>query len=192
MAETPYQTPPPPRRSASEAETETMKYWCYCCNKRVSIETMANLLDIVCHECKNGFVESIPAASYPQSNPPSRFSDQSCEEVVPPSLPQNPMPDDNFFKIEMDGKHRLLDVVNAVEGSTKCDLDESRFRAVAILDLVFLVHVMFVLLIVMVTYAVVAKFVGIRRLGSYEALSNTAPFSDHNHIQMKALSGTQA
>ncbi|KAM1079119.1 hypothetical protein ACFX2B_013720 [Malus domestica] len=213
MAETPYQTPPPPPpRSASEAETETMKYWCYCCNKRVSIETMANLPDIVCHECKNGFVESIPAASYPQSNPPSRSSDQvdnptlgspflqvlrliaqeSREEIVPPSLPQNPMPDDNFFKIEMDGKHQLLDVVNAVEGSTKCDLDESRFRAVAILDLVFLVHVIFVLLIVMVTYAVIAKFVGIRRLGSYKALSNTAPFSDHNHIQMKALSGTQA
>ncbi|KAM0954633.1 hypothetical protein ACFX2I_023074 [Malus domestica] len=91
-----------------------------------------------------------------------------------------------------EGCHRLLDVVNAVEGSTKCDLDESRFRAVAILDLVFLVHVMFVLLIVMVTYAVVAKSVGIRRLGSYEALPNAAPSSDHNHIQMKALSGTQA
>ncbi|KAM2878368.1 hypothetical protein FF1_013979 [Malus domestica] len=136
MAETPYQTSPPPR-SASEAETETMKYWCYCFNKRVSIETMANLSDIVCHECKNDFVESIPAASYPQSNPPSRSSDQvhnptlgspflqvlrliaqeSREEIVPLSLPQNPMPDDNFFKIEMDGKHRLLDVVNAVEGS---------------------------------------------------------------------------
>ncbi|KAM1009107.1 hypothetical protein ACFX13_045426 [Malus domestica] len=92
-----------------------------------------------------------------------------------------------------EGCHKLLDVVIGVEGSTKCDLDESRFRAVAILDLVFLVHVMFVLLIVMVTYAVVAKFVGIRRLGSYEVLPNAAPSSDHNnHIQMKALSGTQA
>ncbi|KAM1010774.1 hypothetical protein ACFX2C_046213 [Malus domestica] len=91
-----------------------------------------------------------------------------------------------------EGCHRLLDMVNAIEGSTKCDLDESRFRAVAILDLVFLVHVMFVLLIVIVTYAVVAKSVGIRRLGSYEALPNAAPSSDHNHIQMKALSGTQA
>ncbi|CAN6682852.1 unnamed protein product [Malus baccata var. baccata] len=122
MAETPSQTPPPPR-SASEAETETMEYWCYHCNKRVSIETVANLPDIVCHECKNGFVESIRAASYPQSDPPSRSSDQvddptlgspflqvlrliaqaSREEDAPLSLPQNPMPDDDFFRIEMDG-----------------------------------------------------------------------------------------
>ncbi|PQQ20872.1 uncharacterized protein Pyn_22196 [Prunus yedoensis var. nudiflora] len=64
-----------------------------------------------------------------------------------------------------EGCHRLLDVVSGVEGSTKCDLDESRFRA----------------------------SVGIRRLGSYEALPNAVPSSDHNnHIQMKALSGTQA
>ncbi|TQD87138.1 hypothetical protein C1H46_027278 [Malus baccata] len=175
MAETPYQTLPPPR-SASEVEMETMKYWCYRCNKRVSIETMANLPDIVCHECKNGFVELILAASYLQSNRPSWSSDQV----------DNPTLGSPFLQ------HRLLDVVNAVEGYTKCDLDESRFRAVAILDLMFLVHVMFVLLIVMVTYAVVAKFVGIHRLGSYEALPNTAPSSDHNHIQMKALSDTQA
>ncbi|PRQ50848.1 hypothetical protein RchiOBHm_Chr2g0137761 [Rosa chinensis] len=86
-----------------------------------------------------------------------------------------------------EGCHKLLDVVNGVEGSTKCDLDESKFRAVAILDLVFLVHVMFVLLIVMVTYAMTAKSVGIRRMGSYEALPN-----DNSHIQMKSLSGTQA
>ncbi|KAL4355357.1 hypothetical protein GQ457_06G034240 [Hibiscus cannabinus] len=89
-----------------------------------------------------------------------------------------------------EGCHKLLDVVSGVEGSTKCDLDESRLRAVAILDLVFVVHVMFVVIIVMTTYALVAKTVGTRRLGSYEALpSNSA---DNNHIQMKALAGTQA
>lgn len=89
-----------------------------------------------------------------------------------------------------EGCHRLLDVVSGVEGSTKCDLEESRLRAVAILDLVFVVHVMFVVVIVMVTYAVVAKSVGIRKLGSYEALPTAA--TDSNHIQMKALTGTQA
>lgn len=87
-----------------------------------------------------------------------------------------------------EGCHRLLDVVKGVEGSTKCDLEDSRLRAVAILDLVFLIHVMFVLVIVMVTYAVIAKTVGIRRAGSYEALSTGEP----NHFQMKALEGTQA
>ncbi|KAI4348405.1 hypothetical protein L6164_009132 [Bauhinia variegata] len=94
-----------------------------------------------------------------------------------------------------EGCHRLLDVVNGVEGSTKCDLDDSKFRAVAILDLVFLVHVIFVVLIVMITYAGVAKSVGMRKLGSYEALPNSASPPDghhHSHIQMKALTGTQA
>ncbi|PRQ54370.1 hypothetical protein RchiOBHm_Chr2g0176701 [Rosa chinensis] len=91
-----------------------------------------------------------------------------------------------------EGCHKLLDVVSGVEGSTKCDLDESRFRAVAILDLLFLVHVMFVLLIMLVVHAVVAKSVGIRKLASYEALPTAVPDNNHNHIQMKALSGTQA
>lgn len=89
-----------------------------------------------------------------------------------------------------EGCHRLLDVVNGVEGSTKCDLEESSLRAVAILDLAFLVHVMFVMFIMMVVYAVVAKSFGIRRLGSYEALPTAS--HDHNHIQLKSLSGTQA
>ncbi|XP_021298008.1 uncharacterized protein LOC110426982 [Herrania umbratica] len=89
-----------------------------------------------------------------------------------------------------EGCHKLLDVVSGVEGSTKCDLDESRLRAVAILDLVFVVHAMFVVIIVMLTYALVAKTVGMRRLGSYEALPTNA--ADSNHIQMKALTGTQA
>ncbi|KAF5197859.1 plant viral-response family protein [Thalictrum thalictroides] len=87
-----------------------------------------------------------------------------------------------------EGCHRLLDVVKGVEGSTKCDLEDSRLRAVAILDLVFVIHVMFVVIIVMVTYAMVAKSVGIRRVGSYEALST----GEVNHFQLKALEGTQA
>ncbi|KDP41885.1 hypothetical protein JCGZ_26903 [Jatropha curcas] len=89
-----------------------------------------------------------------------------------------------------EGCHRLLDVMTGVEGSTKCDLDESTLRAVAILDLMFVVHVTFVVLIVIVTFAVVAKTSGIRKLGSYEALPTSA--ADSNHIQMKALTGTQA
>lgn len=94
-----------------------------------------------------------------------------------------------------EGCHKLLDVVSGVEGSTKCDLEDSKLRAVAILDLFFLVHVLFVLLIVMITYAAVAKTVGgIRGFGSYEALP-TVDFQHahtHNHIQMKSMSGNQA
>ncbi|PON50508.1 hypothetical protein TorRG33x02_314340 [Trema orientale] len=102
-----------------------------------------------------------------------------------------------------EGCHRLLDVVSGVEGSTKCDLQESSLRAVAILDLALLLHVLFVFLILMLTYALVSKTLGgggVRRFGasSYEALPTAAPASasalvlDHNHIQMKSMSGTQA
>ncbi|KAK1369808.1 Plant viral-response family protein [Heracleum sosnowskyi] len=98
-----------------------------------------------------------------------------------------------------EGCHKLLDVVSGVEGSTRCDLDDSKFRAVAILDLMFLVHVFFVMLIVLIVYALVTKTVGVRssRFGSYEALptvvsASTSTITDSNHIQMKALTGTQA
>ncbi|KAF7136488.1 hypothetical protein RHSIM_Rhsim08G0037800 [Rhododendron simsii] len=95
-----------------------------------------------------------------------------------------------------EGCHKQLDVASGVEGSTICDLDYSKLRAVAILDLVFVIHVMFVVVIVMVTYAAVVKTVGIRaRFGSYEALPTAAAVvsaTDSNHIQMKALTGTQA
>ncbi|MED6120477.1 hypothetical protein PIB30_021146 [Stylosanthes scabra] len=94
-----------------------------------------------------------------------------------------------------EGCHRLLDVVNGVEGSTQCDLDESKLRAVAILDLAFLLQVVFVVVVVFATYAIVAKSVGARRLGSYEALPTNSNSGDANHqsvVQMKALAGTQA
>ncbi|XP_023739728.1 uncharacterized protein LOC111887814 [Lactuca sativa] len=93
-----------------------------------------------------------------------------------------------------DGCHKLLDVVSGVEGSTKCDLEDSKLRATAILDLVFVVYVLFVVLILIVTYAVTAKVVGVRRFGSYEAIptSSGSSVADPNHIQMKALTGTQA
>lgn len=92
-----------------------------------------------------------------------------------------------------DGCHKLLDVVSGVEGSTKCDLEDSKLRATAILDLVFVVYVLFVLLILIVTYAVTSKVVGVRRFGTYEALpTSSGAATDTNHIQMKAMIGTQA
>lgn len=96
-----------------------------------------------------------------------------------------------------EGCHKLLDVVSGVEGSTKCDLDESKLRAAAILDLIFLIHVFLVMVVVLVIYAAVANAVGVRsRYGSYEALPSvvvpSTSAADANHIQMKALTGTQA
>lgn len=90
-----------------------------------------------------------------------------------------------------EGCHKLLDVVSGVEGSTKCDLDDSKLRAIAILDLVFVLHVFFVMVIFLVVYTALAKTLGIRsRFGSYEALPNAAV--DSNHIQLKSMAGTQA
>lgn len=90
-----------------------------------------------------------------------------------------------------EGCHKLLDVVSGVEGSTKCDLEDTKLRAEAILDLIFVVHVLFVLLVFLVVYSAIAKTLGIRsRYGSYESLPNATV--DSNHIQLKAMSGTQA
>ncbi|XP_058102723.1 uncharacterized protein LOC131246528 [Magnolia sinica] len=95
-----------------------------------------------------------------------------------------------------DGCHRLLDVVRGIEGSTKCDLEESQLRAMAILDLVFVFHVVFVAVIVLVVYAVMARAAGVRRVGSYEALPTSLvpamAVVGSNHVQMKALTNTQA
>lgn len=92
-----------------------------------------------------------------------------------------------------EGCHKLLDVVGGVDGSTKCEIDESRLRAVAILDLMLCVYVFVVVVIVFAVYAIVAKVTGvsIRRFGSYEALPN-AVVVDGGHVQLKTLSGTQA
>lgn len=89
-----------------------------------------------------------------------------------------------------EGCHRLLDVHSGVEGSTKCDIQDSKLRAVSILDLMFTVHVVLVVILIFVTYTMVVMAAGVRRTGSYEALPTNS--SDSNHIQMKSLTGTQA
>ncbi|KAL2939550.1 Protein pecanex [Bienertia sinuspersici] len=95
-----------------------------------------------------------------------------------------------------EGCHRLLDVIPGVEGSTKCDLDESKLRAVAILDLAFVVHVGVVVVLLFCVYALISKAMGVSRRfgggGSYEPLPTNSTTSDTNHVQLKTLSGTQA
>lgn len=93
-----------------------------------------------------------------------------------------------------EGCHKLLDVASGIEGSTKCEPDESKLRAAALLDLVFVLHVLFLFLVIIITYAALAKTLGTtRRFGSYEALPTAAAATaDTNHIQMKSITGTQA
>lgn len=114
---TPPQPPPPP-----------VDYWCYHCDKRVAVETPADQPDVVCNECKFGFVESIPAVVSPPTNRSSddtttlgsqflqvlRLLAQVAREddapppPPPPPLPPRPLnpadPDENdFLRIEIDG-----------------------------------------------------------------------------------------
>ncbi|KAI6687651.1 hypothetical protein NL676_024479 [Syzygium grande] len=94
MAESPSQAQAQPVPEAAAAASE---YWCYQCEKRVAVETLADLHDVVCVECKSGFVESRPAASSAQPSP--RRVTRTC----PPPPPSNPLSDDDFLRIELDG-----------------------------------------------------------------------------------------
>ncbi|KAK9103995.1 hypothetical protein Scep_020839 [Stephania cephalantha] len=99
-----------------------------------------------------------------------------------------------------EGCHRLLDVTSGVEGSTRCDLDDSRFRAAAILDLAFVFHVMFLMLIVALTYALLAAKTTTFGISSSSSSSSSPAVAaayqplptTNNHVQMKTLAGTQA
>ncbi|PWA70473.1 COP1-interacting protein 8 [Artemisia annua] len=51
--------PPPPPTPPSSAPEQQLQYWCHHCNKRVPIETLPDQPDVICFECKNGFVEVI-------------------------------------------------------------------------------------------------------------------------------------
>ncbi|KAH6820331.1 hypothetical protein C2S53_017151 [Perilla frutescens var. hirtella] len=119
MAETPADQSP--ARTQTEARTESglqsSQYWCYHCNKRVAVETLADLPDVVCYECKNGFVESISAAAVPSAatldpmddpNFGSQFiqvlrliAQAAREQDAPPPLPSDPSNDD-YLQIELD------------------------------------------------------------------------------------------
>lgn len=80
--------------------------------------------------------------------------------------------------------------MSGVEGSTKCELEDSKLRAVAILDLAFVIHVGMSMILIFLVYAVVSKALGVsRRFGSYEVLPTAA---ENTHVQLKTLSGTQA
>ncbi|PKA47576.1 hypothetical protein AXF42_Ash014772 [Apostasia shenzhenica] len=91
-----------------------------------------------------------------------------------------------------EGCHRLLDVS---DGSTRCELEESRIRAAALLDLAFVLHAAFVAVVAVAVYAAVAWTSGSglpRRHngGSYDALptcSSSGGLCDLDHVQMKAI-----
>ncbi|CAI0446569.1 unnamed protein product [Linum tenue] len=118
MAETPSPS------SAAAGTDGSSQYWCYHCEKRVSVETVANLPDVICLDCKNGFVESIPAG--PSTPPsisatPSLISDPSEEtfgsqflqmlRIIAQAAREEPshhrrdapQSEDDFLRIDLDG-----------------------------------------------------------------------------------------
>lgn len=126
MAETPsHQTPPPPppppavaQLAPESSDPVQQQYWCYQCEKRVSVETLADLPEVVCFECKNGFVEAIaapPRTSDLGVDDPN-FSSQFIQVLrliaqaardddappPPPSEHADPS-DDDYLRIELDG-----------------------------------------------------------------------------------------
>lgn len=125
MAETPSDQSPARTHQQSGSDHDSTQYWCYHCDKRVAVETLADLPDIVCFECKNGFVESIPAAavltpavvSDPIDDP--NLGDQfihvlrliaqaAREDDAPPPLPSDPS-DEDYLRIELDGWENDVD-----------------------------------------------------------------------------------
>lgn len=110
ISETPSQPP------LTITTTETLPpYWCYHFEKRVSV---TNLHDLICGDCKNGFVESIPTPS--RSRSPSSSSDDpnfgsqflqvlrliaqsSRDDDASPPPPPSRSPENDFLRIELGG-----------------------------------------------------------------------------------------
>lgn len=66
----------PDRSPARSQSTSGPEYWCHGCEKSVSVETLADLHDVVCSECKNGFVEPISADASGTSSHDARADSQ--------------------------------------------------------------------------------------------------------------------
>nr|KAJ0187738.1 hypothetical protein LSAT_V11C900473570 [Lactuca sativa] len=143
----PSSAPPPPPSSPPHSGSDNpdpTQYWCYQCDKRVPVETRPDDPDIICFECKNGFVESISVPSHARQvsdeDTPAfgneflqvlRLIAQSAredDEPPPPPPADHPVGDNDYLRIELDGwDNRILDV-NEVEEEEDPQVDEDRAR----------------------------------------------------------------
>ncbi|XP_073043779.1 E3 ubiquitin-protein ligase CIP8-like [Primulina eburnea] len=103
---------PIPNQLPSGSNSILPQYWCYQCNKRVSVETLSDLPDVVCYDCKNGFVESISISVSPISDDPTsgnplvqvlRLIAQTALEDNAPPPPQSEPLEEDYLRIELDG-----------------------------------------------------------------------------------------
>lgn len=81
------------------------------------------------------------------------------------------------------GCHYRLDLPTGIDGSTICDVDVVRVRAVALMDLAFNCHVICVAGFSVFAFALVAKLSG-SKCGGYDPLVLD---SDPESVQMKPL-----
>ncbi|XP_024970290.1 E3 ubiquitin-protein ligase CIP8 [Cynara cardunculus var. scolymus] len=112
--------PPPPSSPppAVSNNPDPIQYWCYQCDKRVPVETRPDHPDIICFECKNGFVESISVAAHTRQvsdeDTPAfgneflqvlRLIAQAAREddEPPPPPSDHPAGDNDYLRIELDG-----------------------------------------------------------------------------------------
>ncbi|MCO5603798.1 hypothetical protein L7F22_057950 [Adiantum nelumboides] len=70
-------------------------------------------------------------------------------------------------------------------GYTQCDIDLAKIRAVAIMDLALIIHVLVVIFVFAFVYALASRGTGYRRNSGYEAMDANG---ESDHLQMKPLS----
>ncbi|KAI3807699.1 hypothetical protein L1987_23633 [Smallanthus sonchifolius] len=124
MAETspPTHPPPPPPPPPSSTppvvsnNPDPTQYWCYQCNKRVPVETLPDHPDVICFECKNGFVESISVSTHSQVSDEEApafgneflhilrlIAQAAREDDEPPPPPSDHPAGDDYLRIELNG-----------------------------------------------------------------------------------------
>ncbi|CAM6105168.1 unnamed protein product [Calypogeia fissa] len=82
-----------------------------------------------------------------------------------------------------EGCHRLLDLPGGVNGSTQCDLDDVKVRAMELMGFALNCHVVSVVLFSVLTLGVVARVLGYRQ-GGYDPLNYE---QDNDMLQMKPM-----
>ncbi|KAK1431344.1 hypothetical protein QVD17_07801 [Tagetes erecta] len=115
MAATAPPSPPPPPPPLTSNAPDPNRYWCYHCNKRVITETLPDHHpDIICFECKNGFVESISLSSEHTPAFGNEFvhvlrmiaqaaRDDDAPPPPPPPASDRHGGDNDYLRIELDG-----------------------------------------------------------------------------------------
>ncbi|XP_073276725.1 E3 ubiquitin-protein ligase CIP8-like [Primulina huaijiensis] len=105
MAESLSNQTPTPNQLPSGSNSSQPQHWCYPCNKRVSVETLSDLPDVVCFDCKNGFVESI-SDDHTLGNSLVQvlrlITQTALEDNGSPRPPSEPSEED-YLRIELDG-----------------------------------------------------------------------------------------